>query len=60
MLLWQWYRLGATSLISPLVWALPYAMGVALKKKKKAAELTRLEHVALRISVLGLIFTHFR
>ncbi len=34
-LLWLWRRPAATPLIPPLVWELPYAAGVALKKKKK-------------------------
>ena len=34
-LLWLWYRAAAAALIQPLAWELPYAMGVALKKKKK-------------------------
>ena len=35
MLLWLWYRLADAALIHPLAWDFPYAMGVALKKKKK-------------------------
>ena len=31
--LWLWHRLAAVALIWPLAWELPYAMGVALKKK---------------------------
>jgi len=31
---WLWYR-TATALIQPLAWEPPYAMGVALKRKKK-------------------------
>ena len=34
--LWLWYGMAATALIQPLAWELPYAMGVALKIKKKA------------------------
>ena len=34
-LLWLWCRLAAAALIQPLVWELPYAAGVALKRKKK-------------------------
>ena len=34
-LLWMWHRLAATELIRPLAWEPPYAMGAALKKKKK-------------------------
>ena len=34
-LLWLWCRLAAIALIQPLAWELPYAAGVALKKKKK-------------------------
>ena len=32
-LIWLWCRPAATALIQPLTWELPYAMGVALKKK---------------------------
>ena len=32
--LWLWHRPAAAGLISPLAWELPYAVGVALKKKK--------------------------
>ena len=37
-LLWLWCRTAATALIQPLAWELPYAMGVALKRKKKKKE----------------------
>ena len=30
-----WYRPAATTLIPPLAWELPYAVGLALGKKKK-------------------------
>ena len=30
-----WHRLAAETLIQPLVWEIPYATGVALKKKRK-------------------------
>ena len=33
-LLWLWCRLAAIALIAPLAWEPPYAMGVALKRKK--------------------------
>ena len=33
VLLWLWCRLAAVAPIRPLAWKLPYAMGVALKKK---------------------------
>ena len=33
--LWLWHRLGATAPIRPLVWELPYAIGVAIKRRKK-------------------------
>ena len=35
MLLWPWCRLAATAPIQPLRWELPYAVGLALKSKKK-------------------------
>ena len=34
-LLWLWCRLAAAAVIRPLAWELPYAMGVALKRKEK-------------------------
>ena len=34
-LLWLWRRLVAVALMRPLAWELPYAMSVALKKKRK-------------------------
>ena len=34
-LLWLWHRLAAAALIQPLAWELPYATGVALKRKKE-------------------------
>ena len=34
-LLWLWCRPAATALIGPLAWEPPYALGAALKKKKK-------------------------
>ena len=35
LLLWLWCRLAAAALIRPLAWELPYAVGVALKRKGK-------------------------
>jgi len=37
-LLWLWCRLAAAALLRCLVWELPYAMGVALKSKKRKKE----------------------
>ena len=34
-LLWLWCRLAAATPIGPLAWELPYAVGVALKRKKR-------------------------
>ena len=34
VLLWLWCRPAAATPIQPLAWELPYAEGVALKKKK--------------------------
>ena len=34
-LLWLWRRPAAVALIRPLAWEPPYAIGAALKKKKK-------------------------
>ena len=33
-LLWRWGRLATAAQIQPRAWEFPYAMGVALKKKK--------------------------
>ena len=33
--LWLWLRLAAAAQIGPLAWEPPYAMGAALKRKKK-------------------------
>ena len=35
MWLWLWRRLEAVAPIGPLAWELTYAIGVALKRKKK-------------------------
>ena len=34
-LLWLWGKPTAVALIQPLAWELPYAIGAALKEKKK-------------------------
>ena len=34
-LLWLWHRLVATAPIRPLAWEPPYAVGAALKRKKR-------------------------
>ena len=34
-LLWLWHRLAVTAPIQPLAWEPPYAVGAALKKKKR-------------------------
>ena len=33
-LLWLWHRQMAAAPITPLAWELPYAIGMALKRKK--------------------------
>ena len=37
-MLWLWCRLAAAAPIGPLTWELPYAVGTALKRKKKFLE----------------------
>ena len=44
-LLWLWCRPAAAALIRPFAGEPPYAMGVALKKKKKEIDLLRLSAV---------------
>ena len=40
-LLWLWRRPVATAPIRALAWELPYAVGAALKKKKKIKNITQ-------------------
>ena len=40
ILLWLWHRLAAASLIRPLAWELPDAIGVVLKKTKKKKKIS--------------------
>ena len=35
VLLWLWHGLAAVAPIQPLAWELPYAVHVAIKRKKK-------------------------
>ncbi|MDD0590081.1 hypothetical protein PS003_24050, partial [Shigella sonnei] len=35
VLLWLWHKPAAIALIRPLAWEPPYAVGAALKRKKK-------------------------
>ena len=49
-LLWLWCRPSAAALIQSLAWELPYAKGLALKKKRKK----RLELCTGRLSENGL------
>ena len=35
LMLWLWCRLAAAAPIRPVAWETPYAMGVALKKKRQ-------------------------
>ena len=44
-----WCRLVATALIRPLVWELPYAMSMALKKQK--AKSKKIKEDQLKINV---------
>ena len=48
-LLWLWCRPAATSLIPPLAWEPPCAVGVALKRPKKKKNYQ-----------VGLVINHFR
>ena len=36
--LWLWLSLAAAAPIQPLAWELPYATGVAVKRKKDSSE----------------------
>ena len=63
--IWHWCRLAAVSLIQPLAWETPYAMGVALKKKKKknrvaASGIIQKQPIEVHhSSALGMIRNHF-
>ena len=41
MVVWLWSRLAAVALIRLLAWELPYAAGVALKRKERKEERER-------------------
>ena len=45
--IWLWCRLAAGALIGPLAWKPPYAMGEALKKKKKFHQTVHFMHFAV-------------
>ena len=45
VLLWLWHRPTATALIRPLAWEPPYAVGAALKRKKKTMNDTWKVHI---------------
>ena len=48
-----WLYLAATALIGPLTWELPYATGVALKRKKKKKRKTSRGGVGIQIRPLA-------
>ena len=48
-LLWLWCRPAASAPIQPPAWELPYAAGVALKKKKKKRKKERKERALVRL-----------
>ena len=48
-LLWLWYRPVATGLIQPLAWKPPYAVGVALKTKRRKEKKKKRTNVGVPI-----------
>ena len=44
-LLWLWHRVAVTAPFCPLAWELPYAIGAALKSKKKKKKEKKLGEV---------------
>ena len=48
LLLWLWLWLAAAALIQPLVWELPYAVGVALKSKNKTKQVGEYSQVPIK------------
>ena len=53
-LLWLWCRPAPAVLIGPLAWELPYAMGAALKKRKKKVRITHTHTMYKRRFIMGL------
>ena len=57
--LWLWCRPAATALILPLAWELPYAMDVALKRRKMGvpvvAHRKRIQLGTMRLQVRSLV-----
>ena len=49
-LLWLWHRLEAVAPIQTLAWELSYAVGAALKRKKKKGELN-LNNILIYLSM---------
>ena len=56
--LWLWHRLAAAALIWLLAWQLPYAMGVALKRKKKQVEFCRKQNWVIHPSIHSINIQH--
>ena len=52
-LLWLWCKPAAVAPIQPLAWELPYAVGVALKRKKKEKNIYGLKYHCVLASRLG-------
>ena len=48
MLLWLWCRPEATTLIQPLAWEPPYAMGAAVKIQKQQQQKTKYRQITVR------------
>ena len=46
MFQWPWGRPAAAGPIGPLAWKLPYATGVAIKRKKKKMQAKTLKYLA--------------
>ena len=62
VLLWLWHRLAATALMRSLAWELPYAAGVALKRKKDQKKKKKIKGEACFIASLItyiLLILHF-
>ena len=62
VLLWLWGWLAATAPIQPLAWALPYAMGAALKKKtndKKRKKKETIHNLKENVAQYWFLTNHF-
>ena len=60
VLLWPWHRPTATTLIGPLAWEPPYAMGAALEKRQNDRKKLKIKYyIMTSINLLNLCYYPF-